>query len=121
MPGAPKLYRDFRGREPKRTSGTGIRFGSRWITAPGPLNILIPESFAVIGHVNAIEYDSTRDGPAVFARHDFAKGSRPLLAVGSGKGELFLLGTRYHFTDRGIVDIDPAGRDILDHKGLSRK
>lgn len=120
MTDARNLYREFRGRAPGRESGTGIRFGSRWITAPGLLNILIPESLAVIGHVNAIEYDSTRDGPAVFARHDFARGSRPVLAVGSGKGQVFLIGTRYHFTDRGIVDIDAAGRDILDHKGLSR-
>jgi len=118
MADARNVYRDFRGREPARETGTGI--GTRWITAPGRLNILIPESFAIIGHVNAIEYDSTRDGPAVFARHDFAKGSRPILAVGSGRGQLFLIGTRYHFTDRGIVDIDKDGRDILDHKGLSR-
>jgi hypothetical protein len=115
-----KLYRDFRGREPSRTAPTGLRFGSRWITAPGPFNILVPEQLAVIGHVAAIEYDTTRDGPAVLARHEFAKGSRPVLAVGNGKGQLFLLGTRYHFTDRGIVDIDAAGKDILDHKGLSR-
>lgn len=97
-----------------------MRFGTRWLTAPGLYNILIPESMAVIGHVNAIEYDTTRDGPAVFARHDFAKGSRPVLCVGKGKGQIFLIGTRYHFTDRGIVDIDANGQDILDHKGLSR-
>jgi hypothetical protein len=120
MSDARKVYRDFRGRNPARETGTGVRFGSRWLTAPGSLNILIPESMAVIGHVNAIEYDSTRDGPAVFARHDFAPGSRPILAAGSGRGQIFLIGTRYHFTERGIVDIDSAGRDILDHKGLSR-
>lgn len=121
MSDGAKVYRDFRGREPRRDTGTGIRFGSRWLTAPGMMNILIPEQFAVIGHVNAIEYDTTRDGSAVLARHDFAKGSRPVLAVGSGKGQIFLIGTRYHFTDRGIVDIDSNGADILDHKGLSRK
>lgn len=116
-----RLYSEFRGRDPARETKTGIRFGTRWLTAPGMNNILIPESLAVIGHVNAIEYDTTRDGPAVFARHDFAGGSRPVLAVGSGRGQVFLLGTRYHFTDRGIVDIDARGNDILDHKGLTRK
>lgn len=121
MSDARTLYREFRGRDPKRETGTGVRFGTRWLTAPGTLNILIPESMAVIGHVNAIEYDSTRDGPAVFARHDFSRGSRPVLVAGSGKGQLFLIGSRYHFTDRGIVDIDANGVDILDHKGLARK
>jgi hypothetical protein len=115
-----KLYRDFRGRAPTRESATGVRFGSRWITAAGHLNILIPEELSVIGHVAALEYDSTRDGQSVFARHSFARGSRPVLAVGAGRGQIFLIGTRFHFTERGIVDIDAAGRDILEHKGLTR-
>lgn len=78
--------------------------------------MLIPASFAIVGHVNAIEYDCTRAGKTVKARHVFAPGSRPVFAVGTGRGELFLLGTRYQFTDRGIVDFDVKGRAIDYHE-----
>lgn len=109
---AGKLYRDFRGRAPGRTRRAGVKVGEKWVTGKGPVNITIPKSLAVIGHVNAIEYDTTRDGRTVLARHVFARGSRPMLMVGSGRGEIFLVGSRYKFTDRGIMDIDEHGRLI---------
>ena len=70
--------------------------------------------------MNAIEYDCTRGGKTVKARHVFAPGSRPVFAVGGGRGELFLLGTRYRFTDRGIVDFDSQGRAIDYHEDSGR-
>lgn len=109
---AGKLYRDFRGRKPGRTKRAGVRVGGKFVTARGPINIDIPKSLAVIGHVNAIEYDTTRDGRTVLARHKFARGSRPLLMVGGGHGQIFLVGSRFKFTDRGIMDIDEHGRLI---------
>jgi hypothetical protein len=102
---ASKLYQSFRGRKADRAVHVGVRFGSRWITAPGDSNLLIPASLAVIGHVAALEYDSTRDGKTVLARHEFKKGSRPLFAVGDQPGQLFLVGESYKFTSRGIVDL----------------
>jgi hypothetical protein len=116
MNAASTLYQRFRGTVARKMLRIGIRYGKRWITARGAANILIPHSLAVIGHVNAIEYDCTRNGKTVKARHVFAPGSRPVFAVGSGRGELFLVGTRYRFTDRGIVDFDDAGRAIDYHE-----
>jgi hypothetical protein len=116
MNSSQNLYRRFRGTIAKRMLRIGIRYGKRWLTRRGRANILIPQSLAVIGHVNAIEYDCTRDGKTVKARHVFAPGSRPVFAVGEGHGELFLIGTRYRFTDRGIVDFDAHGRAIDYHE-----
>lgn len=112
MTDARKLYRDFRGSEATRGTRIGVRFGRMWLTREGSSNILIPEELAVIGHVARIDYVTTRDGKAVRAQHEFAGGSRPKLAVGSSPGQLFLLGDRYQFTDRGIMDISPDGRLI---------
>jgi len=117
---AQNLYQRFRGTVSRRIVAIGIRYGKRWLTRRGRANILIPESLAVIGHVNAIEYDCTRAGKTVKARHVFAPGSRPVFAVGEGNGELFLLGTRYRFTDRGIVDFNASGEAIDYHEDSGR-
>lgn len=92
----------------------GIRYGDRWLTAKGQLNILIPgpDGLAITGRVSAIEYDCVRDGQRIHARHAFAPGSRPAMGVGTGRGQVFLLGTSFKFTDRGFVDYDAHGRAI---------
>jgi len=110
--GAPKLYESFHGERGGRRFETGIKFGRRWLTPQGALNIIIPEGLTVVGHCAAIEYDTRRDGRAVLARHEFAAGSRPYLMAGDAPGQLFLVGTRYKFTSRGIMDIDSNGRLI---------
>ena len=53
---------------------------------------------------------------AQYLRHEFAPGSRPLLAVSANGKQLLLLGGRYKFDERGIVDRDAQGRPILDPK-----
>lgn len=109
---AKTVYEKFRGAVARRFIETGIRYGTRWLTRRGQLNILIPADLAIIGHINAIEYDCVRDGKRVKARHPFAPGLRPVFAVGSGRGELFILTTHSRFTDRGIVDFDRQGRGV---------
>jgi hypothetical protein len=106
---ARTLYQRFRGRTAARAQRIGVRFGTRWLTAPGDSNLVIPVTLAIVGHVAALEYDTTRDGKTVRARHEFAQGSRPLFAVGAGRGQLFLIGDRFRFTERGIMDITPSG------------
>ena len=120
---ARELYERFRGAVAKRFTRTGVRFGHRWLTKQERLNILIPADLAIIGHVNALEYDCVRDDRTVKARHVFAPGIRPLLAVGSARGEVFLLGTGYKFTDRGFVDYDGHGSaiDFDENTGKIRK
>lgn len=112
MPGARDLYRRFRGAVARKVVRTGVRLGGEWLTARGQLNISIPRELAVIGQVNALEYDCVRDGKRVKARHVFAPGARPAFAVGTARGELFLLGDHFQFTDRGIVDFNSAGRAV---------
>lgn len=109
---ARSLYQRFRGAVARRVLRTGIRLGSKWLTEPGRLNILIPEELAVIGRFNAFEYDCVRDGKTVKARHVFAPGSRPVFAAGPCRGQIFVLGNSFKFTDRGIVDYDSQGRAI---------
>lgn len=109
---ARSLYERFRGVVARRFTRTGVRIGDRWVTRQCQLNILIPKDLAIIGHVNAMEYDCVRDGTTVKARHVFAPGVRPLLAVGTRRGEVFLLGTGYKFTDRGFVDFNIDGEAI---------
>jgi hypothetical protein len=47
-------------------------------------------------------------------KHKFARGSRPLLCAGPKAGQLYLIGGRFHVTDRGIVDLTPSGKEIPD-------
>lgn len=94
---AVELYRSFREREP---------------TKVGRVTFDCPDVVAVIGHVEAIEYRTTHGRKTTLYRHPFARGSRPLLVVGSDGRQLLLLGGRYRFTDRGIVDHDHRGREI---------
>lgn|SRR5487761_1268975 len=110
---AAKLYSAFHDEPAGRTVRTGVRFGREWITAPGDLNILIPSDLMIIGRLNAVEYDCRRGNRLLKARHVFAPGSRPALASGTKNGQLFILGTRYRMTERGIVDLNARG-DALD-------
>lgn len=112
MSEAKELYERFRGAVAKRFMEIGIRYGSRWLTKQQRVNILIPQELAIVGRFNAFEYDCVRDGKRVKARHVFAPGSRPLLAVGSRRGEVFVLGTSFKFTDRGFVDYDSHGTAV---------
>lgn len=96
---ASKLYRAFRERPAARAR---------------KIEFVAPQALTVMGHVDAIEYSTTHGRRAQPYRHDFAPGSKPLLAADPRTGKLFLIGGRYRVTGRGIVDRDARGRDILD-------
>lgn len=112
MGGARNLYERFKGVSAKRVLGIGIRYGRRWLTRRAKLNIDIPEQLAVIGKVTAIEYDAIYDKKFTPARHAFAPSARPLLVVGTDRGQVFLIGSDYRFTDRGFMDFDKNNRAI---------
>lgn len=97
---ASEIYRGFREATPKRAR---------------VVRVTLPKAVAIIGPVRAIEYDTKHGSQAVPYRHKFARGSAPLL-VAAPDGRIFLLEGRYHFTDRGIVDLDASGREIDDGK-----
>lgn len=91
---AVALFESFRERKPRH-----IR----------TVNFDVPEAVAVIGFVEAIDYKTTHGNEPTLYRHKFAAGSRPLLCASSDGKQLLLLGGAYHFTERGIVDIDRQG------------
>lgn len=97
--GATKLYESFRESPVNRVRAIRAKY---------------PRAVAVMGYCDAIEYTTTHNGVATKYRHKFAKGSRALLCAGPGRSQLYLLGGRFHVTDRGIVDLTPRGKEIPD-------
>jgi hypothetical protein len=102
---AASLFRKFREEPPTRVA---------------VMKAELPDVLMVMGHVSAIEYETThlddekKKRIAQGYHHDFAPGSRPLLCCAPGKNGLFVVGGRYHVTERGIVDLDAKGREIED-------
>jgi len=91
------LYESFREKKPRKAAV--VKYNT-------------PEVAACIGYVEYIGYRTTHGKEVKLYQHDFAPGSRPLLAVSPDGRQLLLLGGRYKFTDRGIVDRDAKGREI---------
>jgi hypothetical protein len=94
---AAELYESFREKKPKRI---------------GNIKFDLPKAVAIIGHVDLIGYRTTHGKKVVYYKHDFAEGSRPLFCVSADGRQLLLLGGRFKFTDRGIVDRDAKGKEI---------
>jgi hypothetical protein len=63
-----------------------------------------PGAGLAVGPVLMIGYSATRDGERANYLHKFAAHARPMLVASEDGKQLFLLGGRYTFTDRGIVD-----------------
>lgn len=68
-----------------------------------PFPAMPREAFA-IGSLVGVIYETVRDGERETYVHRFRKGSRPLLAATFDGTRLVIVGGRYRFTDRGIVD-----------------
>lgn len=94
---ARRLFREFREKKPGR---------GRWV------KIDVPKAMTVIGRAVLIGYDTTHGRRAVPYTHEFAPGSRPLLVAGPKRGQIYLIGTGFKFTRRGIVDVDRSGRPV---------
>jgi hypothetical protein len=92
---ARELWKDFRETRPGRSR----RIPIEW-----------PKALMVMGTVRLIAYDTTHGGKFTPYEHEFAPGSRPLLCAGKKRGQLFLIGSNFRVTRRGIVDVDGAGR-----------
>jgi hypothetical protein len=72
----------------------------------------IPAALAVIGKIDFIGYTTRRDGKTEAYKHDFSRGSKPLLCIAPDGSQIYIVGGLYVFTERGIVDTDKAGRPI---------
>ena len=97
--GAFKLHESFRELSPTKSV---------------KMKVNLPRALMSMGHVEAICYRTTHGHASVLYKHEFAAGSRPVLAAGPKRNQLFLLGGRYHVTDRGIVDLTANGHEIDD-------
>lgn len=95
---AVQLFTSFREKKPKRLD---------------VLEIDHPSVVAVIGHIDAIDYTTEHGTKKTLYRHEFAKGSRPLFCVSADGEQLVLIGGRFKFDDRGIVDKTASGADLI--------
>lgn len=57
-----------------------------------------------IGALDGIAYETTRDGKKQKYFHQFKKAARPVFAVTADGKALVIVGGRFRFTERGIVD-----------------
>lgn len=57
-----------------------------------------------VGYVDAISYETIRDGKKEKYIHTFKKKSRPLLAVSHDGRQAYMLGGAFTFTELGFVD-----------------
>lgn len=96
---AVAIYRGFREKEPKKIARVDFE---------------VPRAVAFIGYVEAIKYRTTHGDKVELYEHPFQKGSRPALAVSADGRQLLLIGGRYKFTSRGIVDRDARGKLVFD-------
>lgn len=65
----------------------------------------IPSHLGVIGELDGVLYTTQRDGVIEKYIHKFAAKDKPLLCVSPDGSSLHLIGGRYTFTERGIVDL----------------
>lgn len=70
----------------------------------GHVDLPHDDTLVVVGECEAIAYNATRDGETHSYQHEFAKSSRPVLAVSHDGERLYLLAGAYKFTHRGIED-----------------
>jgi len=87
---AARLYEDFSGHEAEELGSFDL----------GP----VPKMAVVIGELEAVIYNTVRDGVHERYIHKFKVAARPMFAVTVEGKQLLLLGGNYDFTERGIVD-----------------
>jgi len=68
------------------------------------VKIPTPRAGLVVGNLDGVLYTTVRDGQTEKYVHKFRRKSRPLLVAGSDGRSLHVVGDRFEFTDRGIVD-----------------
>jgi hypothetical protein len=72
----------------------------------------LPKAVMVVGHLESVCYRTTHGKKPTLYEHKFAPGSRPLLVASADGKQLLLMGGKYNFTERGIVDYDEAGQEV---------
>lgn len=87
---AAQLYEDFSGHEAEEIGTVKISEN--------------PKVAIAVGEIEAIIYNTVRDGVKERYIHKFKASARPLFCVSFDGKQLLLVGGEYDFTERGIVD-----------------
>lgn len=111
------MPRQFKKKEFRDAFKLHTDFREAPVTRAMKTRIVVPKALTVMGHLEFVGYRTTHGRKAQTYKHTFAPGSRPLLCAGPRRNQLFLVGGRYHVTDRGIVDLDAHGHEIDDAHG----
>ena len=82
----------------KRFSGHDADEGAKIRVPP------MPAVAVCIGDIDGILYTTVRDGEVQKYIHKFRASDKPLFAVSPDGKQLFMIGGRYNFTERGIID-----------------
>ena len=93
---AADLYERFTGHD--ATEGARIKVPAQ------------PRVAVAIGDVDGILYTTVRDGRVEKYIHKFAARDKPLFCVSPDGKQLLMVGGRYNFTERGIVDESDKSR-----------
>jgi hypothetical protein len=96
---ASKLFEDFSGHRAQIRHRVDA---GRELGLPLKKGAKIP--LVAFAELLEVKYRTIRDGEEQFYRHPFRASSRPLLAARHDGKRLYIVGGRYRFTDRGIVD-----------------
>ena len=88
----------------ERFSGHEAIEGERVRVAP------LPAVGVCIGEVDGIMYTTVRDGVTEKYIHKFHAADKPRFVVSPDGKRLFMIGGRYDFTERGIVDRSDKSR-----------
>lgn len=70
----------------------------------------MPKVGVAIGKIDGVLYTTVRDGRLEKYIHKFHAGDEPLFVVAPDGKQLYLVGGRYDFTERGIVDKSDKSR-----------
>lgn len=82
------------------------RFSGHEAEAVGKVKVRpMPKVGVSIGDIDGVLYTTIRDGKVEKYIHKFAAKDKPLFVVSPDGKQLFLVGGRYTFTERGIVDL----------------
>lgn len=80
-----------------------------------------PSVVAVIGECDGILYTTVRDGRTERYIHEFKSKDKPLFCVDPEGRQILLIGGRYVFTDRGIVDLSDTKNLPAKYRQLARR
>jgi hypothetical protein len=98
----PKLHPS---KEVQRAALLYERFSGHESEAVGRLKVPpMPRVAACVGECDGVLYTTVRDGITEKYIHKFAHNDKPLLCITPDGRQILLIGGRYKFTERGIVD-----------------